>query len=112
MPSNSTRRRGRSRAIASLGVDWHLPDSSGGYRKRRFATTTQADSDMIDLLASDGLTWSQIKGRLLFASAEQAVIVDRFVAEGLGDVQATVHLRAAGADAPNRASASHINGHP
>lgn len=90
-PHSGPRRRG----TVSLGVDWHLPDGRGGYRKRRFATSTRADSDLIELLASDGLTWSQIKGRLLYPSTEQTVVVDRFIAEGFGDVRAAVHLQPA-----------------
>lgn len=39
-----------------LGVDWHMPDGRGGFRARRFATTTAASSLLISVLAGDGHT--------------------------------------------------------
>jgi len=77
-------------------VDWYLPAKrGGGYCKRRFATTTRADSDILGLLAADGLTWSEVKAALNFPSAEQVVVVDRFIAEGYGDMPAAQFLAVA-----------------
>lgn len=80
MSAASTRR--------GLGVDWHLPNRRGGYAKRPFVSTTRADSDMIVLLAEQGLTWSQVKVALCFPSREQLAVVDRFIAEGYGHLPA------------------------
>jgi hypothetical protein len=42
-----------TKKISSLGVDWFLPG-----KKRRFATSTKATSDLIELIADDGYTVS------------------------------------------------------
>lgn len=68
-----------SRRAQSLGVDWFLPG-----RKRRFATTTVASSDLIVLLASEGRTWAEIVDGILFDDEAKAV-AQRFVSEGYGD---------------------------
>lgn len=72
----------RSRNRGSLGVDWHLPG-----RKRRFATTTKASSDLIVALASDGRTWAQVAADINFDDEAKA-IADRFVSEGYGETLA------------------------
>ncbi len=58
-----------------LGVDWFLPGA-----KRRIATTTRASSDLIALLAEDGLTWAQMVGAIIYdpeAKAVAQIYVDR-----------------------------------
>lgn len=71
-----------ARREASLGVDWHLPG-----RKRRFATTTVATSDLIVLLAEDGCTWAELIDQINYDEEAKAV-ARHFVAHGYGDTTA------------------------
>lgn len=80
-----------ARRAASLGVDWHLPDGKGGYRARRFATTTKASSDLIAMLAADGLTWAQVRDGINFDDEAKAV-AEHFIAAGYGDTRAMDHV--------------------
>jgi hypothetical protein len=66
-----------------LGVDWHLPKRGGGYQARRFATTTRATSDLINLLAGDGHTVQSARDAIIFDPDGKAVLT-RFVDEGHG----------------------------
>lgn len=68
----------------SLGIDWFLPG-----RKQRFATTTQADSLMIELLAEDGLTVREARAALNYPSIEQIAVLDGLEAAGYGDTRLT-----------------------
>lgn len=74
---------------SSLGVDWHLPDGKGGFRKRRFATTTQADSAQIVALADTGLTVAGVKAALNYPSTEQTAVLDAFITAGYADTPMT-----------------------
>lgn len=75
----------------SLGVDWHLPAKNGkGYAKRRFATTTKASSDLIEMLAEDGLTWDQMAEQILF-DPEAKAVAQGFIDAGHGQTKALVH---------------------
>lgn len=67
----------------SLGVDWHLPDGRGGFRARRFASTTVASGDLIRLLAEDGNTWAEIASAIIYDDEAKAV-AQRFVDAGYG----------------------------
>lgn len=78
----------------SLGVDWHLPTKNGsGYAKRRFATTTVASSNLIEMLADDGLTWAQMTEEILF-DPEAKAVAQGFIDAGHGEAKALVHLTA------------------
>lgn len=72
-----------SHKTASLGVDWHMPDGRGGFKARRFATTTQATSDMIRYLAEDGLTVQAAHDALLYDPEGKAVL-RAFIDAGFG----------------------------
>lgn len=62
-----------------LGVDWTLPG-----RKRRFATTTVATSDLVVLMAEEGHTVSSAISAINFD--EEAIAVLRvFVEHGYGE---------------------------
>jgi hypothetical protein len=85
--------RGRGRRDG-LGVDWYLPARGwaptamkADFRARPFASTTVASSDLITLLARDGMTWRQIAEKILYDPDAKAIAV-RFVEEGYGDVPA------------------------
>lgn len=80
-----------TRQQASLGVDWHLPDPRGGFRRRRFATTTQASSDLIVLLATDGATWADVAVQVNFDD-DAKVVAQGFVNAGYGHIPAIGHL--------------------
>ena len=73
----------------SQGVDWFLPG-----RKRRFATTTPASAFLIEVLAEDGLTWSQIAQQVLYDPDAKAV-AEHFTAAGYD--QTPAHTMLAGA---------------
>lgn len=80
-----------------LGVAWHLPakpgSETGGYAKRRFATTTVASSDLIEMLAGEGLTWAELAEEILFDDEARAVAWG-FVEAGHGEVKAWEHVGA------------------
>lgn len=58
----------------SLGVDWHMPDGRGGFRARRFATTTMASSALIEVLASDGHTVLSARDAINFDDEAKSVL--------------------------------------
>lgn len=70
-----------SRRQPSLGVDWFLPG-----KKRRFATSTKATSDLIVLVAEDGHTVSESIGAIHF-DPEARDILRTFEAAGYGAVR-------------------------
>lgn len=63
---------------ANLGVDWHLPG-----KRRRFATTTKATSDLIAALGEEGYTFEQALDAV-FYDLDAAVILEHFCDEGYG----------------------------
>lgn len=63
----------------SLGVDWHLPG-----RKRPFATTTKATSDLVVLLAGDGHTVDSAHAAVNYDPDARAVL-EALSAAGHGD---------------------------
>lgn len=71
------------RGIGSLGVDWNLPDGCGGYMARRFATTTRATSDLIELLAGDGHTVQSAHDAVRYDNDAKAVL-RAFIDAGFG----------------------------
>lgn len=81
----------RSRRVG-LGVDWHMPDGRGGFKARRFATTTQATADMIRHLAEDGLTVQAAHDALLFDPEGKAVLA-AFIEAGFGQHQLSDFVR-------------------
>jgi hypothetical protein len=68
----------------SLGVDWHQPDGKGGFRKRRFATTTQADNDLLRALAAQGLTFDEGLAQVAYPSSEVLLVLRSFIEWGHG----------------------------
>jgi hypothetical protein len=71
-------------AARSLGVDWHLPDGKGGFKARRFATSTVATSDMIRYLAEDGHTAASARDALPY-DPEGREILTAFIDAGFGN---------------------------
>jgi len=76
----------------SLGVDYHLPDGKGGYKRTRFATMTIADSAILEAMAERGSTWRDALRHTMYPSPEQLQVIATFVAEGYGDELMSVHL--------------------
>jgi hypothetical protein len=70
-----------------LGVDWVLPG-----RKRPFASTTQATSDLIVFLAEDGATFGEVLQAINF-DAEASAVVRYFCDHGYADVPANTYVR-------------------
>lgn len=70
---------GKSRGMPDLGVLWYLPG-----KKRPFASTTQATSYLIEVLAEDDWTWDRIAKSVPYDPDARAV-AERFVVEGYGD---------------------------
>lgn len=71
-----------SRARRSLGVEWTLPG-----RKRPFATTTQATSDLIVALAEEGGTVCEVRDRIHF-DPEAVAVLDYLCDHGLANTPA------------------------
>lgn len=78
---------------SSLGVDWHLPDGKGGFKNRRFATTTMADAYALEILASDGFTFNQARSYFIYSSPEQDAVLDGFIQAGYGDHRMDMFIR-------------------
>jgi hypothetical protein len=76
----------------SLGVDWHLPARRGGFAARRFATTTRATSDLIEVLAGDGHTVQSAHDAILYDDDAKAVLA-RFIDAGHADVRLDTLVR-------------------
>lgn len=77
--------------VVSLGVDWHLPCPKRGFKARPFTSTTVASSNLINLLAADGLTWAEVSAAINYDDEAKAV-ADRFITEGHGDTLAATHV--------------------
>lgn len=71
---------------ANLGVDWHLPG-----KRRRFATTTKATSDLIAALGEEGYTFEQALDAV-FYDLDAAVILEHFCTEGYGGEMIAKHV--------------------
>ena len=78
--------------IRNLGVDWHQPKPDGTFHKRRFASTTVADSDDIALYGELGYTWQQLNDKETFLSKEARYIIQKFIEFGYGDIPITNHV--------------------
>lgn len=70
--------------IQNLGVDWHMPDGKGGFKARRFASTTVATSDLIRYLADDGHTVVSAHDAILYDPEGKAVLA-AFIDAGHGN---------------------------
>ena len=62
----------------NLGVDWHLPG-----KRRRFASTTKATSDLIVALGEDGMTFEQAADAVHF-DVDARTILEHFCDQGYG----------------------------
>ena len=71
---------------SSLGVDWHMPLKGGGFAKRRFATTTVATAELVNLLAQDGLTVQEAKDSILW-DHDAIAVLEAMVKKGFGDAE-------------------------
>ncbi|SDH54985.1 hypothetical protein [Microbacterium sp. 77mftsu3.1] len=80
------------RKQATLGVDWHLPDGRGGFRARRFATTTRATSDLIEALAADGHTVATARDAVNYDPEAKAVLAT-IADAGFGDKRLDLYVR-------------------
>lgn len=80
------------RPAISLGVDWHMPDGRGGFKARRFTTTTQATGDVIRYLAEDGHTVRSAHDALLYDPEGKAVLA-AFIDAGYGQHQLADYVR-------------------
>ena len=78
--------------IHSLGVDWHRPKPDGTFYKRKFASTTVADSDSIALYGELGYTWQQLNDKETFLSKEARYIIQKFIEFGYGDTHIANHV--------------------
>lgn len=78
--------------IHSLGVDWHRPKPDGTFYKRKFASTTVADSDSIALYGELGYTWQQLNDKETFLSKEARYIIQKFIEFGCGDTPIANHV--------------------
>ncbi len=77
----------KTRALMDFGggVDWFLPG-----RKRRFATSTVATSDLITLLADEGKGWPGIHDAILF-DPEAKAIAYVYVQSGYGETHPVLY---------------------
>lgn len=78
--------------IQSLGVDWHMPDGKGGFKARRFASTTVASADMIRYLGEDGHTVRSAHDAILYDPEARAVLA-ALIDAGHGDVHLSTIVR-------------------
>lgn len=62
-----------------LGVEWFLPG-----KKRRFADTTPATSNLLRVLSEDGSTWAEVLAAIHF-DPDAKFVAQTFVNAGLGD---------------------------
>jgi hypothetical protein len=69
-----------------------MPDGKGGFRKRPFAYSTQAESDYMRLLADLGYTFASALERCEYAPTERS-ICQAFVDAGHGDVMMNEWVR-------------------
>ena len=81
------------RKVVSLGVEWHMPNSRGGFAARPFATTTRATSDLIEALAADGHTVQSAHDEIRF-DPEGKMVLAAMVEEGFGPVLLNRYVRA------------------
>ena len=83
-----------TKSKTTLDVAWSLPDGNGGFKKRAFAHSTRADSDLLSLVAHHTqCTWSDMLKHVHYPSLEIRQIVDGMCKAGFGDVIAAKHLR-------------------
>ena len=80
-------------AIPNLGVDWVRPKPDGTFYKRRFASTTVADSNDIALLGELGYTWREASEKPGFLSTEAKHVISKFIEFGYGDVPIINHVK-------------------
>lgn len=78
--------------IRNLGVDWHQPKPDGTFYKRRFASTTVADSEDIALYGELWYTWQQLNDKETFLSKEARYIIQKFIEFGYGDTPIANHV--------------------
>lgn len=71
----------RVAAKGDLGTQWYLPG-----KKRPFGTSTRATSDLVGLLAEDGLTFQEAYDAILYDDEAKA-LVQRFIDAGYGDTK-------------------------
>lgn len=64
-------------------VSWHLPDGKGGFKKRPFAYSTQAESDYMRALSSVGNTFYEAVTMCSYAPTERT-ICQAFIDAGYG----------------------------
>ena len=62
----------------NLGVDWHLPG-----KRRRFASTTKATSDLIVALGEEGMTFEQAADAVHF-DVDAKIVLEHFCDQGYG----------------------------
>lgn len=72
-----------SKRMSSGDVAWHLPG-----KRRPFATTTTATSDLVALLASTGATAQQARDQIRY-DPDAARVLDYYIAHGYGTVTLT-----------------------
>lgn len=85
----------------NLGVDWHMPDGKGGFRARRFATTTRATSDLIVLLAEQGHTVQSAHDEIRF-DPEGKTVLAAMAEAGFGDRALADFVRVREVSGPSR----------
>ena len=78
--------------IRNLGVSWYQPKPDGTFYKRRFASTTVADSDSIALYGELWYTWQQLNDKETFLSKEARYIIQKFIEFGYGDTPIANHV--------------------
>lgn len=78
--------------IRNLGVFWYQPKPDGTFYKRRFASTTVADSNDIALYGELGYTWQRLNDEDTFLSKESKYIVQKFIEFGYGDIPIANHV--------------------
>ena len=83
---------GRRRATTD-GVAWHLPNPKvpGTFSARPFAYTTPATAFLIEVLAEDGLTWSEIAKVCIYDHDARHVALG-FIAAGHASTPVAEHV--------------------
>lgn len=92
-PARNRRRAASRRRVVRGEVGWHLPDpkTPGTFKARPFAYTTRATSFLIEVLAEDGMAWSQVARAAIYDHDARHVALG-FVAVGHGSTPAAQHL--------------------
>ncbi len=68
----------------ALDIRWALPG-----KKRAFASSSTATSDLIKIYAEDGATWRQILAKISY-DRDAAAIAAFYVTNGFGDISPTL----------------------